>query len=74
MVYETVKGKEAVECASSLVNIGNLHENNIKFNEALQYYNKALSIFERVEGKESLYYAKTLSNVGNLYYGQGKLN
>ena len=57
-----------------LDNIGGLFQNYGEFNEALKYYNRALSIYERVKGKESFDSIVTLTNIGLIYRSQDKLN
>ena len=69
-----MKGKESLDCADTLNNIGLVYKDQGKFNLALEYYRRALIIFEKYKGKESLNYAVTLSNIGLVYNDQDKLN
>jgi tetratricopeptide (TPR) repeat protein len=45
--------------------------NQNKFEEALEYYERELSIYERVQGKNSLDCADTLHNIGSVHDDQG---
>ena len=74
MVYETIKWKEAIECVNSLTYIGFAYEDQAKFNEALNYYDRALSIYERVKGKESLDCSNTHQSIDSMYCNKRKLN
>jgi len=63
-IYEKLKGKESIDCANTIQSIGNVYDNQNKFNEAIRFYNRALTIKERVKGKESVESAITLKNIG----------
>lgn len=47
-------GKESIECANTLNNIGNVYKEQEHLDEALEYHNKALKIYEKVNGKDSI--------------------
>jgi len=49
-----VKGKDSMNCAYIIHNIGVAYEKQGKLNEALEYYHKELNIKEKVSGKESI--------------------
>jgi len=69
-----LKGKESIECTNTLSNIALVYRKQNKFKEALENYNRELSINELVKGKESMHCSFSLYNIGHVYYYQGKLN
>ena len=69
-----MKGKESLEYAQTLNNIGGTYANQGKLNEAFEYYNRALSIYEKVSGKKSVGYANNLNRIVFVYKNQAKLS
>jgi len=66
-IYERIKEKESINCANTLHNIGAVHYDLNKLNEALGFYNRALSIKERLRGKDAIECASTVYNLGLVY-------
>ena len=55
-----------------LNNIGNVHYNQGKIEEALEYYHKTLNIYKKI-GNESIDQANTLKNIGYVNFNQSKI-
>ena len=70
-IYHKI-GKESIQWAHTLNNIGILYSDQGKLDEALESYNKALTIHQKI-GKESIHWANTFHNIGVVYNSQGKL-
>jgi len=51
--------------------MADLYEDQNKVNQALEYYNRALSIYEK-ENKDSINYATTLDGIGNVFRAKNK--
>jgi tetratricopeptide (TPR) repeat protein len=64
---ERVKGKDAIDCASTLNNIGSVYNHKGDYEQALLHYQRCLTIQERVKGKDAIDCASTLSNIGSVY-------
>jgi len=65
-------GRDHLEVAKTLHNIGVTHRHNKDLDLALEFYHKALRIFELNLGKENLDTARTLHNIGGVYRRQHK--
>lgn len=50
--------------------MGLAYYNKNNFNQALEFYNRALNIYEKDDNhRESINCAKTLQNIGNIFKG-----
>eukprot|EP00961_Rhodomonas_salina_P269941 3646720-Rhodomonas_salina.1 len=69
---ERLVGREDMDVATSLSNIGNVLEQQGKYSEALAKHEESLGITERLVGREHMDVSASLSNIGNVLYQQGK--
>lgn len=53
-IQEKVQGKENIDTASTLNNIGNVYADLSNYSEAIKYYERCLEIKEKVTGKGSI--------------------
>jgi tetratricopeptide (TPR) repeat protein len=66
-IKERVKGKDAIDCATTLNNIGSVYKNKGDYEQALLHYQRCLTIQERVKGKDAIDCATTLYNISFVY-------
>ena len=45
-----VKGKDSIDVATTLNNIGSVHDSSGNFNKALEYYERCLNIKQKIKG------------------------
>mgnify|MGYP003687792769 CR=1 FL=1 len=62
-IQQRIKGKGAIDCASTLNNIGSVYDDQGNYDEALKNYFECLEIQQRIKGKESTDYLSTLQNI-----------
>jgi tetratricopeptide (TPR) repeat protein len=65
-IYERVKGKDHIDCASTLHEIGFVYSNKGDYEQALLHYQRSLAIKERVKGKDHIHCASTLDGIGSI--------
>jgi tetratricopeptide (TPR) repeat protein len=70
-IKERIKGKDAIDCAGTLNNIGSVYDDKGDYEQALLYYQRCLTIEERVKGKDAIDCATTLNNIGLVYRNKG---
>ena len=70
-IRKEVLGEKHPDTAMSYNNIGNVYYNLGDYNEALEYFNKALEIKKEVLGEKHANIASSYLNIGNLYYKLG---
>lgn len=62
-----MKGKDSIDCAQILGNIGLVYNSMGKNAEAIDCFSRALTIKEKQTGKDSMDCAQTLNNLGGVY-------
>jgi len=62
-----VNGKESIEVASISERIGNMYSKQKNYKQALEWYNRSLSMKEKLTGDVSIERAFTLNNIGDVY-------
>ena len=67
-----MKGKDNIDCALTLNNIGTIYNNIGNFNEALLKFKNCLEIQSVVKGKDNIDCVLTLNNIGNACIYLGK--
>lgn len=65
-IKEKQTGKDSLDCAQTLNNLGAVYKKMGKFVDALGYYSRALAIKEKIKG-DSMDCAQTLGNIGSVY-------
>jgi tetratricopeptide (TPR) repeat protein len=65
-IKEKVTGKESLDLASTLNNIGLINNKLGKYKEAIRYYQRCLDIKEKIKGKDNIDCASILNNIGLL--------
>jgi len=73
VTIEKLKGKETIESYSPLSKIGMVYQTQGKFNEALEFYRKALAIKEK-KGKDTIDCSASLNSIGTVYNDQNEFN
>lgn len=71
-IQEYVLGKETIECAITLGNMGIALENLNQLDKALEKYQRSLDIKQKICGRQSIDCAIALNNIGLLYQSYGK--
>eukprot|EP00567_Pseudictyota_dubia_P013146 CAMPEP_0197438564 /NCGR_PEP_ID=MMETSP1175-20131217/5519_1 /TAXON_ID=1003142 /ORGANISM="Triceratium dubium, Strain CCMP147" /LENGTH=1029 /DNA_ID=CAMNT_0042968315 /DNA_START=540 /DNA_END=3629 /DNA_ORIENTATION=- len=71
---KTVLGPRHEDVATVLNNIGRVHVQKDRFDDALEYYEEALSIRRERLGRDSLDYAATAFNAGQSLHQRGELD
>ena len=66
-------GENSEQVATFYSEIGNVYQNQAKYETALEYYEKALAIREKVLGADNPSTAYSYSNIGDIYLDQGNL-
>jgi hypothetical protein len=66
-ITERLVGKDSLDYARTLGNIGIVYESQSKYDDALKIYKESLTITERLVAKDSLYYSNALYNLSLLY-------
>ncbi len=62
-----LKGHDSPDVAKSYLGIGNVYDSQGQYEQALEYYQKALEINIKVSGKDHLDVAKSYTGIGNVY-------
>ena len=62
-----IKGKDSIDVALTLENIGIVYWNQGNYPKALEYYESSLKIKTKIKGKDSIDFALTLGNIGLVY-------
>ncbi len=74
MIRTKILGSNSIQVASTLNNIGLVHQSKGQFDKALEYLNKCLEIQTKILGSNSIQVASTLNNIGVIYYNKGHFN
>jgi tetratricopeptide (TPR) repeat protein len=63
-------GKDSINCAETLNNLGNVYSRMGKSEDAILYYKRCLLIEEKVKGKQYIDYAMILHNIGLIFFNE----
>lgn len=72
VLFAVIRGTSDRQWARLLNNMGVVLDEEGAYDEALNYYRKALQVEEKVLGNEHPQYGATLNNIGLVYHAQGK--
>jgi tetratricopeptide (TPR) repeat protein len=69
-----VKGKDSIEVATTLDDIGCVYDSKKDYKKALKFYKKCLEIRIKIQGRDSTDVATNLHAIGTVYHSTGKLD
>ena len=72
--YISIYGEEHAAVATSYDNLGTVYRDLGQYNEAKEYYEKALVIKKKIYGEEHASVAASYNNLGNVYRDLGQYN
>lgn len=73
-IIENAKGKDSIDAALILQNIGMVYFFQNNYKAALEHELRSLQIKQKVKGKDSIDATSSLNEIGNIYSKQGKYN